>query len=75
MEKLAFPWLFIGPPGAGKTIAARQMLADGFGVSLEDVYPKDIRMFKVGDDYECRVYCSPYHFEIDIPDMLSLIHI
>ena len=26
-------------------------------------------MFKVGDDYECRVYCSPYHFEIDIPDM------
>lgn len=69
MEKLAFPWLFIGPPGAGKTVAARQMLADGFGVSLEDVYPKDIRMFKVGDDYECRVYCSPYHFEIDIPDM------
>jgi hypothetical protein len=45
------------------------MLADGFGVPLADVYPKDIRIFKVGDDYECRVYCSPYHFEIDIPDM------
>lgn len=69
MEKLQFPWLFVGPPGAGKTQRARQMLADGLGVSLASVYPKDIRMFKVNDDYECRVYCSPYHFEVDIPDM------
>jgi len=45
------------------------MLATSLGVPVADVYPKDIRMFKVNDDYECRVYCSPYHFEIDIPDM------
>lgn len=45
------------------------MLADGLGLSEAEVFPKEIRMFKVGDDYECRVYCSPYHFEIDIPDM------
>jgi len=69
MEKLHFPWIYVGPPGAGKTRCARQMLADSLGVSVADVYPKDIRMFKVNDDYECRVYCSPYHFEIDIPDM------
>ena len=45
------------------------MLAEGLGLSESEVFPKEIRMFKVGDDYECRVYCSPYHFEIDIPDM------
>jgi hypothetical protein len=66
---MEFPWLFVGPAGAGKTQAARQKLADSIGVSLADVYPKDIRPFKVADDYECRVYCSPYHFEIDVPDM------
>jgi hypothetical protein len=69
MDKLSFPWMFIGPPGSGKTTAARKMLADSMGVPIEDVYPKDTRIFKVGDDYDCRVYCSPYHFEIDIPDM------
>jgi len=69
MEKLHFPWIYVGPPGTGKTRSARQMLADSLGVSVAEVYPKDIRMFKVNDDYECRVYCSPYHFEIDIPDM------
>ena len=66
---MEFPWLFVGPAGSGKTTCARQKLASILGVSLEDVYPKDIRLFKVADDYECRVYCSPYHFEIDIPDM------
>ena len=66
---MEFPWLFVGPAGVGKTTCARQKLASILGVPLEDVYPKDIRLFKVADDYECRVYCSPYHFEIDIPDM------
>jgi hypothetical protein len=45
------------------------MIADSLGITEQEVYPKDLRMFKVGDDYECRVHCSPYHFEIDIPDM------
>lgn len=67
--ELSFPWLFTGPAGTGKTRRARKMLADGLGVTEAEVFPKEIRMFKVGDDYECRVYCSPYHFEIDIPDM------
>jgi hypothetical protein len=66
---MEFPLLFVGPAGSGKTYSARQHLADCIGVPIEDVYPKDLRMFKVSDDYECRVYCSPYHFEIDIPDM------
>jgi hypothetical protein len=69
MEKLNFPWMYIGPAGSGKTQSVRKMLAESLGVTQAEVYPKDIRMFKVNDDYECRVYCSPYHFEIDIPDM------
>lgn len=68
-NQIHFPWIYVGPPGTGKTRLARQILAQSLGVSVADVYPKDIRMFKVNDDYECRVYCSPYHFEIDIPDM------
>jgi hypothetical protein len=66
---MEFPWLFVGSAGVGKTTFAREKLASLIGVPIEDVYPKDIRLFKVADDYECRVYCSPYHFEIDIPDM------
>ena len=68
-SQIHFPWIYVGPPGTGKTRLARQTLAQSLGVPVADVYPKDIRMFKVNDDYECRVYCSPYHFEIDIPDM------
>lgn len=66
---MEFPWLFVGPAGSGKTTLARKKLAEYIGVPYEDVYPKDVRLFSVADDYECRVYCSPYHFEIDIPDM------
>lgn len=69
LAQIHFPWIYVGPAGTGKTRLARQTLAQNLGVSVADVYPKDIRMFKVNDDYECRVYCSPYHFEIDIPDM------
>ena len=64
-----FPLLFVGPAGSGKTFRAREHLANNLGVSINDVYPKDLRLFKLSDDYECRVFCSPYHFEIDIPDM------
>jgi hypothetical protein len=69
LNQIHFPWIYVGPAGTGKTRLARQTLAQSLGVPVADVYPKDIRMFKVNDDYECRVYCSPYHFEIDIPDM------
>ena len=69
MESLSLPWMFVGPAGVGKTRAARMKLAESLGVGLNDVYPKETRHFKVADDYDCRVYCSPYHFEIDIPDM------
>lgn len=69
MDSLSIPWMFIGPAGVGKTRAARTKLANSLGIELKDVYPKEIRHFKVADDYDCRVYCSPYHFEIDIPDM------
>lgn len=69
MDSLSIPCMFIGPAGVGKTRAARTKLATALGIELKDVYPKEIRHFKVADDYDCRVYCSPYHFEIDIPDM------
>lgn len=29
----------------------------------------EVRTFSVGDGYEARVYASPYHFEIDIPNL------
>jgi hypothetical protein len=29
----------------------------------------EVRTFTVGDGYEARVYASPYHFEIDIPNL------
>jgi len=69
MESLLIPMMFVGPAGVGKTHTARTKLANALGVNYDDVYPKEIRHFKVADDYDCRVYCSPYHFEIDIPDM------
>jgi len=69
MEQLAVPWLFLGPSGSGKLSAARALLEAAHGKRLE--LPLEARMFdvKVGDGYKARVLASPYHFEIDIPNL------
>lgn len=69
MEQLAIPWLFIGPSGSGKLSAARALIEAAHEKRLE--LPLESRMFdvKVGDGYKARVYESPYHFEIDIPNL------
>ena len=69
MEQLAVPWLFLGPSGSGKLSAARALIETAHEKRLE--LPLESRMFdvKVGDGYKARVYESPYHFEIDIPNL------
>jgi hypothetical protein len=69
MEQLAVPWLFMGPSGSGKLSAARALIEAAHGKRLE--LPLEARMFdvKVGDGYKARVLASPYHFEIDIPNL------
>lgn len=67
METLATPWCFLGPSGSGKASLARRWIERAYGVTLQ--YPLEQRTFSVGDDYEARVLTSPYHFEIDIPNL------
>lgn len=67
MHRLATPWCFIGPSGAGKACTARRWIEEAYGTKL--VYPLEHRTFSVGDGYEARVLVSPYHFEIDIPNL------
>ncbi len=67
MERLACPWAFIGPSGSGKATLARKWIEDAHGVKI--TYPLEVRTFNVGDGYEARVFASPYHFEIDIPNL------
>lgn len=67
MERLATPWLFLGPSGSGKATTARQWIEQAHGVKLS--YPLESRTFTVGDGYEACVLSSPYHFEIDIPNL------
>ena len=69
MEQLAIPWLFLGPSGSGKLSAARALIEAAHEKRLE--LPLESRMFdvKVGDGYKARVFESPYHFEIDIPNL------
>lgn len=67
MERLQIPWLFLGPTGSGKLTQARKWIEAAHGVSLK--LPLESRTFTVGDGYEARVLASPYHFEIDIPNL------
>jgi hypothetical protein len=67
MDKLAVPWVFVGPSGSGKVQLARRWIEEAHGVKI--AYPMEVRTFSVGDGYEARVITSPYHFEIDIPNL------
>ena len=67
MNLLATPWCFVGPSGSGKISLARSWIERMHGVKL--TYPLEVRTFSVGDGYEARVLTSPYHFEIDIPNL------
>jgi hypothetical protein len=67
MERLHIPWLFLGPTGSGKLTHARKWIETAHGVTLK--LPLESRIFNIGDGYEARVLASPYHFEIDIPNL------
>lgn len=67
MNRLSIPWLCVGPSGSGKTSLLRRWIEEAHGTTL--TYPLEVRTFSVGDGYEARVFASPYHFEIDIPNL------
>lgn len=67
MERLQSPWMFLGPTGSGKVSQARAWIEDAHKEKI--TYPLESRVFNVGDSYEARVLASPYHFEIDIPNL------
>jgi len=67
MDRLQIPWMFVGPSGSGKLTKARQWVEAAHKVKL--ALPLEARTFSVGDGYEARVLASPYHFEIDIPNL------
>ncbi len=67
MQRLATPWCFLGPSGSGKASTARRWIEEAHGIKL--AYPLEQRTFSVGDGYEAKVLASPYHFEIDIPNL------
>jgi len=67
MKRLDIPLMFIGPAGSGKTKELRRIIEEE--VNGKITYPLETRTFTVGDSYEARVFTSPYHFEIDIPNL------
>ena len=67
MKRLDIPFLFIGPAGSGKTKELRRLIEEENNGKI--TYPLETRTFTVGDSYEARVFTSPYHFEIDIPNL------
>lgn len=67
MDRLFVPWLFMGPSGSGKLSTARAMIEEAHKTKL--TLPFEVRNFSIGDGYEAKVLASPYHFEIDIPNL------
>jgi hypothetical protein len=67
MKRLDIPFLFLGPAGTGKTKELRRLIETENKGKI--TYPLETRTFTVGDSYEARVFTSPYHFEIDIPNL------
>lgn len=67
LTRLATPWCFLGPSGSGKASTARRWIEEAHGIKL--AHPLEMRTFSVGDGYEAKVLASPYHFEIDIPNL------
>jgi hypothetical protein len=57
----------MGPSGSGKLTQARAWIEEAHKGKI--TYPMEMRTFTVGDGYEARVATSPYHFEIDIPNL------
>jgi len=67
MERFNIPLLFLGPAGSGKTQETHKLIESAHNAKL--TLPLEVRNFTIGDGYEARVYTSPYHFEIDIPNL------
>jgi hypothetical protein len=67
MDRLAVPSMFLGPSGSGKLTHARSLIEAAYGTKL--TLPFEVRNFSVGDGYEAKVLASPFHFEIDIPNL------
>ena len=67
MDKLATPFLIMGPSGTGKLTQARTWIEEAYKTKL--TLPFEVRNFSVGDGYEAKVLASPFHFEIDIPNL------
>ena len=67
MDRLHLPWLFLGPSGSGKLRTVRSWIETAHKTTLS--LPLEVRQFTVGDGYEAKVLASPYHFEIDIPNL------
>jgi hypothetical protein len=67
MDRLATPMLFLGPSGSGKLTQARGWIEEAYKTKL--CLPFEVRNFSVGDGYEAKVHASPFHFEIDIPNL------
>ena len=59
--------MFVGPSGSGKLTQARSWIETAHSDTIR--LPLESRTFTVGDGYEARVLASPYHFEIDIPNL------
>lgn len=67
MEALSLPFMFLGPTASGKLTYARKLIESAYNTKLS--LPLEQHTFTVGDNYEAKVLASPYHFEIDIPNL------